>query len=38
MWKPSDTDVANRLTIKVAALEKEVSDYRWQESPGQGAY
>lgn len=31
MWKPNDTEVANRLTIRAAQLEKQVSDYGWEQ-------
>lgn len=37
MWKP-DTSTVERQAARIANLEKMVSDYMWQESPGQGAW
>ena len=30
MWKPIAGDIASHLTIRVAQLEKQVSDYGWE--------
>lgn len=31
MWKPNDTEVANKLFVRIAQLEKQISNYGWEQ-------